>query len=559
MNPCNILREFKDVINKTFVSINDPDIENIKNELFETYNRDLILKNHFDKETSKLLKHIDVWYTKLKTNQKIKNRNDLPNHRLLNHFIDDYFENVLSHYKAKNLEEIESYIGRGKNIKALYGLIDSLLSTLLDEGYSLDSLFLMCRNILIDNKTEPQPNFDQNFEFLKQTITGPPSNYKIIFKIEGFKNADYLPDSISGFEFSNNVVINNSGDVPAGFLRANTNTLFASTQVEAHDGHAAGYKARYLLDEILDLFRYELQEGSLYISSRFVSIKNDRARMFKLIENVPNPKPDITENQFQDFIRNVVNYLHLDGNPKHVKEKVRSTLRFYRMGRDSDQIENKFMNWWTALEHLVRTGTPGSIFSHTQDQLVPVLTINYIPKMLRSYRDSLSFCEVLPRQETIAAYNISAYKDLSLVDFYKVISQPDEYLHIVGNLKSYPVLLFSFARFKKSLSTPDMIKRLLLQHERKVKWHLNRIYRARCDLVHSAVSIISINMLCANLELYLKTCFSTILRFISESSKSLTFLEIYDFLHHCRHEIQVALDEGSTDNFLESFDLSAIN
>lgn len=45
----------------------------------------------------------------------------------------------------------------------------------------------------------------------------------------------------------------------------------------------------------------------------------------------------------------------------------------------------------------------------------------------------------------------------------------------------------------------------------RLRWHLQRIWRARCDIVHSAGRMVNIASLCANLEAYLKAVLTTLL------------------------------------------------
>ncbi|EKS72023.1 hypothetical protein BURK_009331 [Burkholderia sp. SJ98] len=47
--------------------------------------------------------------------------------------------------------------------------------------------------------------------------------------------------------------------------------------------------------------------------------------------------------------------------------------------------------------------------------------------------------------------------------------------------------------------------------EQGLRWHLQRIYRARCDIVHSAGRMLNIALLCANLEAYLKSVLTALL------------------------------------------------
>ena len=45
-----------------------------------------------------------------------------------------------------------------------------------------------------------------------------------------------------------------------------------------------------------------------------------------------------------------------------------------------------------------------------------------------------------------------------------------------------------------------------------MRWQLQRIYRTRCDIVHSGQQVVNATLLCANLEYYLRMTLKSMLR-----------------------------------------------
>lgn len=75
-----------------------------------------------------------------------------------------------------------------------------------------------------------------------------------------------------------------------------------------------------------------------------------------------------------------------------------------------------------------------------------------------------------------------------------------------------PFLKQKLSDFLAALSDAQATGSLLKEHEQRLRWHVKRLYRARCDIVHSAERIVSAALLCANLEFYLKSTLTALLR-----------------------------------------------
>jgi len=558
MNSFNVLREFKDIISKSFISNLDQDIDRVLKECMEIIDKDIVIIRHYSQNWSKLKKLIATWNkdkSDKKENKKLQNM-ELSSYRLMIYYFDKFLNELDNNYKQLTYDELKSELSTTKDLDNIYALTSSLISKLLDEGFTLDNLYSMSRFILIDNHMMPRPTFERNLAYIGDLINKPPVEWQIIYRLEGFADLSLIPESISGIEFKPEVDIKTGNSSINKFLMPGARTLFAISTIKSQDSRAAGYETKKILEDILDLIRFEFEYELVSISSEFYSVSKEK--LFKLNDNIPNPIGGVDSEYFKIFVQFVMNYLSDDTNPRDLKEKIRSTLRFYRMGRDSNRVENKFLNWWTTLEHLVRTGGGNKIYEHTEEQTIPVIVLNYIPKLLRSYRDSLDFCDVLPREETSLSQGVRKYTELSLRQFFDCLHDPDEMSHIKLKLVEYPVLAHSIEKFSKNISTAKDILHFMNSHETHLKWHLNRIWRARCDLVHSAETTISINLLCANLEFYLKSIFSHIANFLMIEPNIPSMLELYDLINHKHAEILFELSENKTDALCESLDSKCI-
>ena len=69
-------------------------------------------------------------------------------------------------------------------------------------------------------------------------------------------------------------------------------------------------------------------------------------------------------------------------------------------------------------------------------------------------------------------------------------------------LETFPLLRFRIFSLNQQLKKKNNINRMIDEHERKVRWHLHRIYRARNCIIHDGNEIRNIENLVENLLSY---------------------------------------------------------
>jgi hypothetical protein len=84
-----------------------------------------------------------------------------------------------------------------------------------------------------------------------------------------------------------------------------------------------------------------------------------------------------------------------------------------------------------------------------------------------------------------------------------------------------------------------------------VTWHLHRLWAVRCDIVHSAEFNLSLVLLCANLEYYLKSTLYTILSLLRSNGQIGSLQELFERVALANDDIMGQLKSGSADLFDE--------
>jgi len=482
MDSLNITRELQTLFSKPPQKV-ETDIQRVAGEALQILSADRSLKKHFHSHFARiqpLLEHLAVKATR-------------PN--LIDYYLRDLVTDLEARYKSCILDDLELAIfheGSDEKIRELTGV---LLTRLVDEGQTLESLFNIGRYILL-GRDDAFTEFRERFSRLRSVVTRQPSNHSLVFRLSGFhKPGEALPQ-LPGLKLRPTWKTPPDCSIPEHaeqrvkeFLSPDTHA-FATIQITAWDDRAAGRSGRSRLESALDLLRFEREAGPIVVDNHFLSIRESDsiARVYEIPRAIPNPTRRVRLADFHQFVADTTGVLQsqiLDGPSR---EKIRSALRFYRMGRDAAESTNKLVNWWTALEYLVRTGGQGSIGDVVITRLAPILTLHYLPKHLEDARETMGRFAIDPHQSTQDQYGVSAYAQLKVADLFDVLRSEKERNHIVKSLKQLqPAFVHILERLWNGISDPPNLLSLLSGHQQRVEWHIHRIYRGRCDIVHSAL------------------------------------------------------------------------
>jgi len=456
---------------------------------------------------------------------------------VVSYYLRDFQSELKLSYKGLVIDAIRREIYESQNNHNLFIHVGSLLSLLIHEGHSIEELFAIIRNIFISNRSTQIRSFDENFDFATEIISRRHSEYDIIFRLQGCRKFDHLK-SILGEKISQEIESPSPVSVVKKFLNPGQNVLFAKFTVPAQDDRSAALLAKKELDGILDLIRFELENRVISVDSDFISVrKNDNtSRRFRLPTIVPNPAKIIKPEHFEEFVNRFNRIFQNDELSTESKEKIRSSLRFYRMGRDSDLFENKFLNWWTALEYLTRTGEPGPIVDEVKAKLIPSLLLHYLEKHLNSYRNAFLFCNV-------KGFN----SDISELELFEDIHDPGKIDEILKQIEDVPFLLYKIETLKEKTSNAKALSAFLERHENNLKWHIHRLWRVRCDIVHSAEYSLNLNLLSANLEYYLKSLLELIIDSFASTQEIRSIDELYVRYQYANERLHQEMKKGNSD------------
>ncbi|MBB6482282.1 hypothetical protein [Spirochaeta isovalerica] len=178
----------------------------------------------------------------------------------------------------------------------------------------------------------------------------------------------------------------------------------------------------------------------------------------------------------------------------------------------------------------------------------PILVHNYISKLLIDLRESLNFSiNKVKIKKFLKNKGINTLKDLAELILIRESSDIEE---LYSLLDSNILLIDRIKYFQGIFKKPTRVKSRLVSHERRLKWQIQRIYRARNLIIHSGKTPYQLETLIENLHYYFDTLMNVCISNLAENDEYKT---ITDIVNH------YSIKKCAYYNFLDSIKKEEIN
>jgi hypothetical protein len=572
MNPVNVLRELKAMYAPP---ADDKDRKRVADEALEILNGQPILGRSRYQLALKEFVPLLIESTKAKTEggkqeggasvNVLHSYHSELEAELGRHFLSDSFD-WLSDELALDPQN-EPAEQRVQKLSEIERVCRDVLSVSLDVGFSLESLFQLYRHMapispvvlpgaggVGNNAGVPQYVFMDRLARVRAQVTSEPRDCRVIFGVSGTSGPGSNVIGVYGnVRISDAPPLINGALTPreARFLAARPQWLWADVTVQSRDGRAAGMLAYRQIAQILDLARFYYESRSISITQDFLLEDGGERHILGIPEVIPNPESEQPAVNLEQFVADLNDLGSRDGAQVESRDRIFAAFRLYRVGTEARVFENKLVNWWTGLEYLAKGSKQGgSIGVAVEEALAPALAIAYLSKHLSAYRRVFG---VLNAQATIdaQAVNLGALADREL---YALFRRADAAAVLQPAVVNHPHLWHHLAAFIQNLASERSIATMLRAHERRLRWQLQRIYRARCDIVHSAHLVVNAALLCANLEFYLRLTLELMLQSFQNISTLRSAAEFFDRQRYKYARLLADLErqQGASDSLLQA-------
>ncbi|MGO5522525.1 hypothetical protein [Phocaeicola plebeius] len=367
-------------------------------------------------------------------------------------------------------------------IKNLDLLVSSFCCELLHKGYSKVHLFVFFTKLIEKNPN----NFNNIFSCLKAKFMIPTKReFTIIFRLT-------IPQSILDLGSIPDIKteIDEEYDIPENykkFIKPAQSRCFYIHKCYASDTISAIKKSKEELASLLDILHLGMSKLSVEIPNTALVITTDgnnttvynRDTQFILDGSFSNDNS--LSSRFKRDIDKIKNNKWISYS---VKSRLESALRHLRVGDSSPELEQKFINYWIALEFIFSSSeAKESTFTRLKINLINILTSCYAKRNLLSLNETLI-----------------SKREITSGTLYWERPDVEDFINNIGS----PLIRYRLKVMKANLfKDKEKTKSFISKHESNLLWHLARIYRLRNELIHEAAIKHDIENVTSNLRYYL--------------------------------------------------------
>ncbi len=443
-------------------------------------------------------------------------------------------------YFGHLLQGLRDAISNGRPSSEIHGLTSSLLTDLTEQGFSIDNLAGF--HNFFDATVKPGNTFDQRFDYLVRWLNRPAEEHQIVLRLS---RADKLARIKRFGEWEFDTAIQQAGPETAdtAFIRPGKSVVFATRIVKARDFRQAGAVALQSWSRVTDQLLFDFLDQPVSMDSRFRSVRqrDSRMDMGQVRVQVPNPREWTSHRNLQKFSQQLESALSDSCKLRDEdKRQIEAALRYLRLGAEATSLESMFLTRWIALESLLRTVLPEDPIPGVAKSVAGLMTVLYVPKLNADLAGTARFLRrPLPGACQHHAGGASDTANVTWDEFAVLIRDATNRPAFLAAFDPWPVYRHAVEQLAGLLDQPKELRAALDNHERRVQWQVQRAYRVRNEIVHSASHTVSLLSLVAHLEYYLRTTTRTIVRVLDKRDHTESLRDLF----HRVAAVRTRLDE----------------
>lgn len=315
----------------------------------------------------------------------------------------------------------------------------------------------------------------------------------------------------------NSFYILDSSSIPKGIQKIEGYNVVEIRNINVYDEYSAYDAAKNiigLLDHFYSFFRHI--EKSIY-SNGFVKMENNKLKFIK--EPVSGIEKAKSTKSFEKsstgavdlFDKATMNYENL--------YKLSRVMEIHNMALAIRSPSNALLSLWSILELLLEkeeTDNDRSRIFNIIDLVMPYLKNSYIEKLITNLLLDLQRWDKKELTVILSEVKIGRTDIEKLFAFVALQKYEENRKKLYDKLTTFPLLRFRIFSLNQQLKKKKTINKMIDEHEKKVRWHLHRIYRARNCIIHDGDDIRNIENLVENLLSYINIIGERIIQKLGE-------------------------------------------
>lgn len=428
-------------------------------------------------------------------------------------------------YEAKCRELLINHIKANKK-KAIDSLLESWLCLIKVWGYSDEWIYHYSNNYFF-NSTNNIDNiayldgFFNSFQFKSKEYDA----YLIVNKI--------LRTVITNSEFNRNFVICDNipaeiGGEKAKFQRRKTEKdIYVKWHIpKCFDIYSARESAIHAIDNLRDLFAFFHHKVKPQIQEAILIVEKGTTIGYCVDKQTPpiakgsDAYVNVATQKLNKLLNGII-------PATDTMEKIDSVMNLHSLCVENSNPTNQLLNLWTAIEIIIPINPQkgGDKIQQIAGTLGKALTLGYCHRI---FFDVFKSAKQWNNPQLISYINnVPERVGTQFERFVAFIIFPEyeEYRkQLATELSDYPLLRHRLHFLNQNYSTIKDITKILTKHEKKLGWHLRRLYRARNSIVHGSSHVFFIENLITNLHTYIDE-FTSLILMLVQDKQSITTIE----------------------------------
>ena len=227
---------------------------------------------------------------------------------------------------------------------------------------------------------------------------------------------------------------------------------------------------------------------------------------------------------------------------QQTKRLILAAIRQYRFGRNSKSLNDKFVNWWMGLEALCHAH--GDIGNTVVRRTSNCILHGYLFRICRDLLISVKHYGIAWNADFALESDSHQLINLSVGGLIKLL-QSGHGQAMCDCLKGNLLLERHANRVRHWLTDAKACRQQFEGHLSRVQWHLHRLYRIRCCIVHGSPVRFQLTLAAANLEYYLKQTLLLTIEALDCHSHVVGLDEVYERAEISNERVLAALSENS--------------
>ena len=510
-------------------------ISTVVAELLKALSRDYVMSEKFPEIKNRLLSNLG------------KKRSSNSEFKAL------YFELCLyeKELKAKYDEELINCLidaVNNKENKKTISLTSTFISRCVDNGWSTKSLF---------NKIDLKNGKDLK-DFLNKIYNYPDQKYIVFFPFRlkvtppsgktKEESTTYIFEQLEKFQISvfDKTQINHN--YPQTEIDKFNDKKYMVVSCMAKDFYSASHIAIVSLSNVLNIL-------SFFSAIEPWSINNSKWIVFNTESPFTKsfiPKDVYSTYEYLDSSSIVYNriekLINSDSTNSDLYQKLLSSFSYANLSHVSMSVEEKYMNMWIALESLTRTESYDSIIGNILNCVPNACSLRYLYRNIRNFAEDCGRCEISLDFGELKIDLQNSNKETIVSQMLNVIRQEELFSVLNERCKVCSLLSYRCKEIYDLVKDEYALISHIKSHHTTVKWHLDRLYRIRNEIAHSALTQqVSILRFTEHLYDYLATYISEIVRFATVKD-NLNFDELSTIINDNYCEFDFIASEKSLKN-----------